>query len=610
MALLIVKIKTAFSLGLGNIARVIYYRLKNKFGLNSWRLVRQEPLVAPFFVENRQIHLPFLPTQDWQATALYFGWWSPRLSSYPPNWHLNPMNGRQSVVNKPWWKLEDFNQELGDIKLIWEASRFTWVLAFVEQYLAGDEQSLSKLNTWLMDWSLNNPSFCGVNWKCGQEASIRVMHLAMATIMLNQLELSQKSLLVLVQCHMQRIVQTFYYARSQDNNHATSEAAALFIGGSWLKKYGDQRGKHWEKIGRQWLEKLISRLIEQDGSFSQYSVNYHRVMLDTLSIVEIWRQKLELSAFSKDFLLKVRLATAWLANMVDPQTGDAPNIGAQDSAYLFPLGLVEHRDYRMSVQTAAVLFHQAQVYDDDGVWNNRIKAMRLSLPQNMIETHYPRIYDQGGYAVLRMNQAMAVLRYPRFRFRPSQSDLMHVDFWHAGVNLLRDAGTYSYHASPAEAAYFPGTASHNTIQFDERDQMPRLSRFLFGDWIKAKIIEPISVEQTHISFAVAYRDRQGAYHQRKLILFDNMLKVIDKIEGFKHHAVLRWRLMPAVWLIEGNRLVSEMGRVTVHATMPVLNMSLVRGWESRHYLQKSETPILEVEVNQAGQLITEYEWIL
>ena len=58
MALLIVKIKTAFSLGLGNIARVIYYRLKNKFGLNSWRLVRQEPLVAPFFVENRQIHLP------------------------------------------------------------------------------------------------------------------------------------------------------------------------------------------------------------------------------------------------------------------------------------------------------------------------------------------------------------------------------------------------------------------------------------------------------------------------------------------------------------------------------------------------------------------------
>ena len=37
-----------------------------------------------------------------------------------------------------------------------------------------------------------------------------------------------------VAAHLQRIAATKRYAQAQDNNHLTSEAAALFIGGSWL----------------------------------------------------------------------------------------------------------------------------------------------------------------------------------------------------------------------------------------------------------------------------------------------------------------------------------------------------------------------------------------
>ena len=36
-----------------------------------------------------------------------------------------------------------------------------------------------------------------------------------------------------------------------------------------------------------------------------------------------------------------------------------------------------------------------------------------------------------------------------------------------------------------------GLPSHNTIQFDDRDQMPRLSRFLFGSWLVPNWLEPI-----------------------------------------------------------------------------------------------------------------------
>ena len=39
---------------------------------------------------------------------------------------------------------------------------------------------------------------------------------------------------------------------------------------------------------------------------------------------------------------------------------------------------------------------------------------------------------------------------PQAPARPSQADALHLDLWHRGVNLLRDAGTFSYNAEGAE----------------------------------------------------------------------------------------------------------------------------------------------------------------
>ena len=102
-----------------------------------------------------------------------------------------------------------------------------------------------------------------------------------------------------------------------------------------------------------------------------------------------------------------------------------------------------------------------------------------------------RTFDDGGYHVLRAGPALGVLRYPRFRFRPSQADALHFDLWLGDRNLLRDAGTFSYNDPEAREDFFAGTAAHNTVQFDDRDQMPRLGRFLFADWLKARGVEPV-----------------------------------------------------------------------------------------------------------------------
>jgi hypothetical protein len=531
------------------------------------------------------------------------------LTAEPPDWLANPFTGqRVAAPERGWWQIPDFDPAVGDIKLIWELSRMDWVLAFAQHAHNGDEYALARLNDWLADWCICNPPYCGPNWKCGQEASIRVMHLAMAAMILGQVQQPVPALSDLVRLHLQRIAPTVQYAMAQDNNHGTSEAAALYIGGGWLAALGVTEGVRWQQIGRRWLENRAARLIGPDGSFSQYSLNYHRVMLDTFCMAEVWRRHMALPAFSKLWCERALAATQWLHHIVNPFNGDGPNLGANDGARLLQLTDSAYRDYRPSVQLAMALFADQRAYAQDGRWNHLLHWLGVMVPQAVAPPPGSRVANDGGFAVLQRGAAMAMLRYPRFRFRPSQADALHLDLWLEGENLLRDAGSYSYNNEPLWLNYFGGTASHNTVQFDDRDQMPRLSRFLFGNWLKTSFIEQLTVDEQTTHFAAGYRDDHQPSHRRRVSLGHSHLRVVDELSGFSRKAVLRWRVAPGDWRLAGTSLTNSVHVLTVQASMPIVRCELVEGWESLHYLEKTPVPVLEVEINQPGRLTTEYRW--
>jgi len=608
--MVLLKIKMAYQLGLINVYYVILHRIKIKMRYTATQYTHVIPGETQFFIESVTNKRQLAASENWQESALYFGWWlRPLIDDEPPDWHLNPMNGESTPTDSPWWKMADFQSGIRDIKLVWEASRFDWALVYAQRIAQGDKKALTRLNDWIMDWSLKNPPFFGANWKCGQEASIRVLHLAMTSLILGQETNPQPGIIYFIKLHLQRIASTIRYAIAQDNNHGTSEAAALFVGGSWLSSQGFAVGVKWERLGRKWLENRVSRLIGVDGSFSQYSVNYHRMVLDTFSIIELWRRRLALPYFSIRLRSRLIAASQWLATVVDPLTGNAPNIGANDGARLLPL-TDTFRDFRPSVQLATILFSGSRAYERDGNWNIPLCWFDINLPESIVPPTSSQVFDDGGYAILKNQYAMALLRYPRFRFRPSQADALHVDLWKGGVNLLRDAGTYSYNAESEFSHYFSSTKSHNTVEFDDRDQMPRLGRFLWGDWLKTESIEPLAENTESASFAAAYRDSQGVYHKRHLTLIATKLQVLDEIAGFKQKAVLRWRLAPGDWRIIGFSVTNQIDRLNIQASMPIIRMQLVTGWESLYYLQKKEVLVLEVEVEQSGTIVSEYEWML
>jgi hypothetical protein len=490
------------------------------------------------------------------------------------------------------------------------------------------------------------------------------------------------------------------YAMAQDNNHGTSEAAALFMGGDWLARQATNPGRApesvtagtftvdarqaraWAQAGRRWLENRAARLIEPDGGFSQYSVNYHRLMLDTLCLAELWRQWFDLPAFSERFYARARAATDWLRAMVDPETGDAPNLGANDGANLLPLTDADYRDYRPTVQLATALFAGERAYagagphDDHLAWlgvESRVGARpaRESASEATATaglhagrpptTGQARFFHAKGYIVLRIGPWKALFRYPHYRFRPGHCDALHVDLWRGSENLLRDAGSYSYNAEPGMSEYFTGPAGHNTVQFDDRDPMPRIGPFLRGAWLKTESVSEPHERDGALHVAVSYRDWQGARHRREVSLGSGGLRVVDEVSGFQTRAVLRWRLSPGDWQINGNTVSCERAApdtsavspppyhersavmqvtadlaaaehsplsglstprptvastagqpaltkhsLSIQASVPMHSLQIVSGWESRYYLDKNPLPVLEVELREPGHLISEY----
>lgn len=612
MSLVLTRLRTALALGVPSIARVLAYRLGVRSGLNPVRRLRAAVPVGQFFrpVEPGMPPLDVPPVNAWSGGASLFGRWEIAFGDRPPDWLANPLTGQRfPAPQRAWWQIPDFDPQVGDIKLIWELSRMDWVLSLSQRARQGDAVALSRLNEWLADWCRHNPPYCGPNWKCGQETSIRLMHLAMAALILGQTRQAAPALCDLIHLHLRRIAPTLSYAMGQDNNHGTSEAAAMFMGGSWLQALGVPQGARWARQGRRWLENRAARLIARDGSFSQYSLNYHRVMLDTFSMAEVWRRHMGLPAFSAQWSARALAATHWLRAMVDPLSGDGPNVGANDGARLLQLTDTPYRDFRPSLQLAAALFAQRRALGASGVWDHPLAWLGVSLPSEVLAPPAGLQADEGGFAVLRRGSAMAMLRYPRFRFRPSQADGLHLDLWLGSENLLRDAGTYSYNTQATWMGYFGGTAGHNTVQFDGRDQMPRLGRFLWGDWLRTSDIEDLVDDETELRFAATYRDAQGASHRRRVHLSESSLRVEDAVAGFARRAILRWRLAPGAWTLEGGRLTNGVHILTVQGSMPIIRCEITEGWESRHYLEKTPTPVLEIEVEQAGTLTTDYRWV-
>lgn len=606
------KLVTYYRLGLINLCRVGFYKLSLKLNIHPVQKISVEPFIGIFF-KQPEIGLPYGSSSLESIKSGFFPFSGDFISfeNEEINWHKNYFNNQQSKFkNYNWWDIPDFDLALGDIKTVWELSRFDWVIQLVILSISGDKDAIIILNKRLNHWLQENLPYKGVNWKCGQEASIRVMHLIFSAMIIEQFEKPSHSLLKIIEMHIKRIAPTISYAIGQNNNHGTSEAAALFIGGHFLKINGFLQYEKYEKIGRKWLEDRSITLFSEDGCFSQYSTNYHRVALDTYSFCETYRRYNNLKPFSRGLNDKLVKATYWLEVLTDKNSGNVPNMGANDGAKLFPTFKYEYRDYRRSVQWANLVFNNRLIYglteNDKFIFNKlgvKTALANLDSPTDNILLKG----NEDGFFIYRNKSVLLVFKRPIFKFRPSQSDAMHIDLWIGGQNVLRDGGSYSYNTSFDNSNYYNGVASHNTVQFDGRNQMPRFSRFLFGSWLKEHKFNFYQSNKS-IYISTGYNDYLGAFHQRTITLKEKEILIEDTVKSFKTSAKINWRLNASGWvyvLSSENKTDFEINLISNEIKG---DFSKSCGLESLFYHNESKIPVVYKDLNKEGRFSTKIIW--
>ncbi len=544
----------------------------------------------------------------------------------PPNFNRDPIHGVDWPVGNHWSTYEQFNPKYADLKCVWEPSRFSWAYALGRDYLVtGNESAAETFWSYLEAWDRQNPYGLSAQWFCGQEASFRCfawVFAACATITSKSAtEERLRRLTELVWYTGRHVAENLVYARSQKNNHAISEAVCLYMIGSQFPEL--RSAEAWRDEGRQSLLRELDRQIYRDGSFVQHSMNYHRVMLDDL----LWAAALfraaeePLPAALHDAIDR---SGAWLAAMVDSETGVAPNYGPNDGALVLPLSTCEYNDFRPCLSAARAAVGATDElgrgpWNEMGIWLgfDVASATANAKPQSEVAptTGQSRAFESGGYYVFRGEHSRGLTRCHSYRDRPNQCDMLHFDLTHRGVNVLRDAGTYYYYTKEAQFAdWFYSTAAHNTVELDGGNQMIKGPRFLWLRWVKARCLEWRAGANSDLFVGEHYGYQRLAgrpIHRRTIARVGNCYRIDDELRGAgEHEAVLRWRLPPTEIALSS----TTDGRATVRLQAggeawelrvegpPGASISLergqssprVEGWESRHYAARTETPVLRV----------------
>ena len=448
------------------------------------------------------------------------------------NWQMNPNSKVKANDSLAWNRLPDFG-EYGDIKLIWEASRFPQVYYYINAYsITKDEKYARTCIVQILDWIDKNPFPYGINYKCGQEISFRIFAWVIALEYFSDF-ISKKDEEIIVKNIYTSLLRVDanidYAAKSVKNNHSISEAAGLFIGGLIFPQF--KESKYFISKGLKYLLKETSYQVYSDGSYIQHSFTYQRLALDVISFVFLVAKKLNYE-LPKELKQRHRKMIEFLNSFIQ-QNGWLPNYGSNDGANLFPLTGDDYRDFRSSLNLASVVIRGCILFDGH---KKLVEFFDLEDKENR-ELNKEIKFNDGGYYILKNKNFFSFIRSHSYKDRPASNDMFHLDIWSDNKNIFCDAGSYSYNTYKKFKNNFIGIVGHNTIMINDSNQMAQVLNFGYSNWTKAKCI---GFSKNHfVGENYAYQKEFEIVHQRDLKLEDDKIIIIDNIKNIKENTNIK-----------------------------------------------------------------------
>ncbi|RQO65733.1 heparinase [Pedobacter sp. KBW01] len=459
------------------------------------------------------------------------------------DWITNPSTEHKYNSKLHWLDINDYDPKVGDIKFVWEPSRFSHLYTIIRYDQRAGIDCSARVFSEIESWMDANPINQGPNYKCSQEISLRVMNWTFALYYYQNSENLTNELFERIQHYIywqvEHVYQNINFSRiAVRNNHAITETLLLYLSGLLFPKF--PTAAKWKTNGKKWFEQEIAYQIYEDGTFLQFSMNYHRVVVQLLTWA-ITISKNNGEQFAPVVYKRAESSFYFLINAIDIKSGWLPNYGANDGALFFKLSDHHYRDYRPQLEALCNALSLNWPLDkcEDRLWygikdTRNVDYVDIKMGVNA--------FKNGGYFSYRLEDSFAFIRCGNHKDRPSQADNLHFDLWHNGINLLHDGGSYKYNASSDVLKYFMGSASHNTVMLEDYDQMDKGARFIWYNWTQS---ESTSISEANDQFffegviKAFLHLGENIKHKRTIIFHKNLKKweiedvIINKPAGLK-----------------------------------------------------------------------------
>jgi len=416
----------------------------------------------------------------------------------------------------------------GDHKFVWEINRHQHlVLAAQAAVLSGSERYSDYVLRQLEHWWPENPFQRGINWTSALEVAFRVLswiwvfHLIGDRMTTN---FRQRFLAELYRhgLHLEYNLSIYF----SPNTHLLGEAVALHAIGRLFPRL--PRSRRWRTLGATIVHEHMQTCVREDGSYFEQSTYYHMYAVDMFVFHAV------LENAPETYPAKLARMAEFLASLVDAD-GNLPFLGDDDGGRFFhPYG-TRSRFARGSLACASVLlgkrFFPFSEYDLDEIASWWLGPECSPKELALAASNSSRTFQDTGIVVLRHGPIVAL--FDAGPFGPggaghSHSDTLSLLVSAGDQEILIDSGTFSY-MNPEWRSYFRGSAAHNTIKIDARDQGVPAGPFRWSERPQVKLLEFTTGSRPVRAVAqCAYR---GFAHTRTVALTDGTFTTNDTIEG-------------------------------------------------------------------------------
>ena len=487
----------------------------------------------------------------------------------------------------------------GDHKFIWELNRHQHLVLLAQSFRTTDrEEYLRELFRQLEDWWKENPFQRGINWASALEVGFRALswiwiyHLA-GEWMPPAFRARFLTELYRHGCHLEQNLSIYF----SPNTHLLGEAVALHALGTLFPRFpGAER---WKRKGARIVSEQTDRQVREDGSHFEQSSYYHLYALDMFLFHFL------LASPRPGYRHKLEQMAEYLAALIEP-AGTLPFLGDDDGGRLFhPYGLREGFA-RATLATCAVVLGKTwgQTWEKSSLFEQALWWMGPEVlgwkPAPGPPGCPSRWFAGAGLAAMRSDDVQAIADAGPFGAGSgghSHSDTLSLVVRRGRQEILIDPGTYTYVAEPEWRDWFRGSAAHNTVRVDGRDQAAPAGPFRWVHPPKVEMLEWVSTAgEDYLDAACEYL---GIRHRRRILFVKpHLFLILDELEGppGEHRIEQFWHLgQPAAHAGPCSFRIGASATLTV---WPATAMDLCGGgeygWRSPAFGVKRAAPALRI----------------